>query len=541
MVKRVVLSILFIIILTFSFILDVIPAFASSGSTVGTTTSTLGTGRSNQRKTFYANGRHWIFYSDGTNIGWRTSTNGILWSDLSVIAADVNGYDINLCFDGTYASYAFVRSAALYYRRGLPNIDGSITWSAAEQTVVSANVTGTSQSIAVDTSNHAYIYYRDTNTGNSLMLRNDNTDGTWSTSAGYPLAITVTGYAGRVIALTANKMYVVYTKDSTTNILGKYYDGATWGSAENVTAYNPSIGYAYSITNINDNVEVSYLRVTTNQLRVATRDSSTGIWSESLVVDSTSSDWYPTLTSDSSNLYLFWINSIDKHIYYKTRVGGTWSGATDWLDESGDGIAAGIQNCITSSYSSYSSYISVLYETKNASPYNVKYSYISITTISTLPVTNVQMTPIGTLAQLNGSISSIVGSVNYSFDWGYDISYGRLISGGTTLVTGNYSGSLTDYDPNRTVHYRFKVYDGTSYTYGTDQSFNLAELGVGGIPYSNYQLNQGMLVVFAGASIFMIMRAFQDSTVAGIIVSVTLIFLYIALLIGMNGAVNNLL
>ena len=52
-----------------------------SASTVasGITTSTATTS-THQRKSFYANGRYWVFYSDATDMVYKTSLDGVSWS-----------------------------------------------------------------------------------------------------------------------------------------------------------------------------------------------------------------------------------------------------------------------------------------------------------------------------------------------------------------------------------------------------------------------------------------------------------------------------
>jgi hypothetical protein len=53
-------------------------------------TSTYTIRYAHQRKTFYANGRWWLFYSDGTNIVYQTSTDASTWSGKS---AGIRGCD----------------------------------------------------------------------------------------------------------------------------------------------------------------------------------------------------------------------------------------------------------------------------------------------------------------------------------------------------------------------------------------------------------------------------------------------------------------
>jgi hypothetical protein len=58
---------------------------------VATSTSSTATHTPSQRLSFYANGRHWVFYSDGSFFGWRTSTDGITWSDFTAITTQAYG------------------------------------------------------------------------------------------------------------------------------------------------------------------------------------------------------------------------------------------------------------------------------------------------------------------------------------------------------------------------------------------------------------------------------------------------------------------
>jgi len=104
-------------------------------STVGTSTANSATYAPFQRKSFYAAGRFWVFYSDGSNMVYRTSTDSSSWSSATTVRACTYGFKFSIWFDGTYLHYAYSDVSAIYYRRETPNSDGTITWSAAEQTV----------------------------------------------------------------------------------------------------------------------------------------------------------------------------------------------------------------------------------------------------------------------------------------------------------------------------------------------------------------------------------------------------------------------
>lgn len=92
-----------------------------------------------QRKSFYASGRHWVFYGDGKNMVYKTSRDAENWSGATTVRPCVQGYYFSVWFDGTcvhYAAYPGTSGSPLVYRRGIPESSGSITWSAPEQTVV---------------------------------------------------------------------------------------------------------------------------------------------------------------------------------------------------------------------------------------------------------------------------------------------------------------------------------------------------------------------------------------------------------------------
>lgn len=83
----------------------------------------------------------------------------------------------------------------LRYRRGTPNTDGSFTWDAAWQTVVSLGSAVGDFSLEVGSDGHVWVGY---GTGYSAdggidgpakAIRNDNTDGTWSTTEGFPVTV----------------------------------------------------------------------------------------------------------------------------------------------------------------------------------------------------------------------------------------------------------------------------------------------------------------------------------------------------------------
>jgi len=147
--------------------------------TTGTSTTSQAVQYLYQRKSFHANGRFWVFYSDGANLVYRSSTDGLSWGGTTIVRASFMGYYFSVWFDGTYVHYVCGRGIAgeaLLYRRGTPNTDGTITWSTPlEQTVCQAVPT-------------VSYYRRQTRAENKLWVM----DGSYSTTANYTTEI-VTG------------------------------------------------------------------------------------------------------------------------------------------------------------------------------------------------------------------------------------------------------------------------------------------------------------------------------------------------------------
>jgi hypothetical protein len=137
-----------LVILTLSVLILVLPSTLSQPaigpSTVGTTNVSyaLGNTEGYNHGGFYAVGRYWAWYTDGTNELLTSSTDGLTWSTPLIIRPGTGGAQFAGTFDGTYFHYVSSHShGQTVYRRGQPNSDGTITWSAPEQVVVTCGTT----------------------------------------------------------------------------------------------------------------------------------------------------------------------------------------------------------------------------------------------------------------------------------------------------------------------------------------------------------------------------------------------------------------
>ncbi len=394
-------------------------------STVGTSTSYYATQNPFQRKGFYANGRFWAFWADGTNMVYATSTDGASWTGKATVRTCTNGHHFSIWFDGTYFHYAYAYDAAIY-RRGTPNADSSITWSADEQTVSTTYNGACFPYVSVDSNGYVWIGYHEFTGAEYFpyVIKSGNNDGTWGdTPAGFPyrLSAILDGYwRVSIIPLTTGRMLAVYSSETYT-VRARRWDGSAWG-AETATTSLPFYCYCHSAVAEGDNVHLVFLKSSGYDiLYVKYTYSTNNFGSEVTVQAGATSTSVPVLSRDpaTGKLYCFYATKITgapaghtwNHIYYKTSVdgGGTWSAFTDWIDESTDVLL--VADCLTCFYQAYGSRIGLVYMTKTASPYNVRFTFLQLNTAPT----NDQLTLDLAGASYKGAKTLLAGKQDYKY------------------------------------------------------------------------------------------------------------------------------
>jgi cytochrome c biogenesis protein CcdA len=110
----------------------------SPSNTVGTATTVAAITANYQRKVFYANSYHWIFYCNGSHILYSTSQDGSTWNTPTAIREGISSSGISVLYEGgTYVYYAYASAAPsspVVYRKGQITSD-TINWE-NEQTAV---------------------------------------------------------------------------------------------------------------------------------------------------------------------------------------------------------------------------------------------------------------------------------------------------------------------------------------------------------------------------------------------------------------------
>ena len=402
--RRLLLILLALLFVTF----EALPAcVAATPSLVGTTSSAYSIFAPTQRKSFYANGRFWIFYiSNGYNIVYRTSVDGAAWTAPTNLRASsptwLYGYYFTIWFDGTYLHYAYTQSvtgAPIYYRRGIPNSNGTITWSADEQLAVSgvSQIYYTYPFVSVDSFGYPWIAYAWYNSSSSTWLppcvvKSSLNNGTWATASGFPYQLTTTTgeCMPSIIPLTSGKMLAAYAQNGGT-VRVRVWNGSSWLS-EASTSSNIVKGYEYrySIVAQGDDAHLVFLKNSTYDI-IYTKYSyaSNSFGNETVLVSGASSGSSPVMCINPStnDLYVFLATKTTgspsgwtaNHIYYikYTASSGTWGSWTDWIDESTEVLTAASE--LLCFYQAYGNYIGLAYLTKTSSPYNVKFAYLDVT------------------------------------------------------------------------------------------------------------------------------------------------------------------
>lgn len=320
-------------------------------STVGTSTTVSATNAQQQRKTFYANGYYWVFYSDGTNLVYRTSTDGTSWSSATIVRACTDGSHFDVGYFPDYNTgfvyYAYspgTTLAAIVFRRG--TISGnSITW-LAEQTVQSSSsvLHYANPALCIEDAGKVHIgFCRGTSTNHYWRdYSNTNNDGIGAWTSSGNLSAQSAGadhWRGTMIALTGAEAYTTYVL--TTPIYGRLYTAGAWAAEETATAVGQVV---HSTTAEGDDVHLAYYATTAFRKAYRKRTYGVGWGAEEEIHTAASVFIGITISVDiaTGDLYAFWGMrepgpSFEYNVYYsKKPSGGSWSAAAEFASNEDD-------------------------------------------------------------------------------------------------------------------------------------------------------------------------------------------------------------
>lgn len=426
---------------------------------------------------FYDENLLWVFYQDGAeanpSIYYRTSSDGETWSSPTLFRASVQRYSYEIWHDGTYIHYIAYVSGNILYRRGNPDSDGTIVWSATEQ---NTGLTVTDSYLTVTTTGQAMIVYNIY--PNADVVKNANSDGTWSTE--WTKEDLFTDYMvsdqARIVALTGGKAAIVAGKSDSPLRIQCYRGGDQddW-SAEKTTGQLES-SRSYSAVAQDDDVHIAYLDNVGNINYVKYQYSTNSFGTPVELYDGTGTTSWPDIALDESNndLYVFYEGDPDDDIIYycvSEDGGSNWSAPATYIDEGAiDGLPATdyYLNCDYTFDSS--SYIGVYYM---AGTYMLKFHSISTLTVSTISPTGIT----SIAATLRGEITET--AIGQASARGFQLNIIESPTGATDIdlssdcpcSTGVFSETVTDLEPDTIYYYRAYATDANGTVYGDWVSF----------------------------------------------------------------------
>lgn len=291
--------------------------------------------------TLYGTSGHYTYYSDGLNWAWwrrtgdnnvwySTSAGGLVWAAPTQVTSDgeaSSGSYFSLCFDGTYVHYIRrdVGSGAghMSYRRGDPESDGTITWSAAEQDINSGAVGSCSSfTITVKSTGHAFIAFVQSGLPDAVkVLNNTATDGSWSTGS-----TTSFSSLGSYVCLTADpdssNIYLsALGVKPDYDVRGRIYNGTSWsGSDEVISATDMTAIVGNGVWDTNGNYYQIWFWSSTGQPSYICKRSSAGSWGTPANFCTTpGAGFSASLSYDSiaNRIYIFYRRESTDDLYYK--------------------------------------------------------------------------------------------------------------------------------------------------------------------------------------------------------------------------------
>jgi len=293
------------------------------------------------KKTFYAAGRYWVFYAEGAisttkDLVYKSSINGVNWGSKTKLEESIFQYGhFAAYFDGTYIHLALLKEysgGSLNYRRGIPQSDGTILWSADFQLVKNFGSGDAARfiSIAADINGYPFIAYTNYPGGYNdfIVTKSSTNDGTWSTDPAFPY--TIDGSSSpfySVIIPLANGNILIIWNGSSDNMKQSLWNGATWSTTTIGSSWTTA---RYWDCGIDDSGIIHLVGYNSSDGKLYYQKRVNGVWSSEVEIVSSEDFLYPVMSvgkypQDNRNLYVFYY--IDEKVYMVSLVNGSWSAA----------------------------------------------------------------------------------------------------------------------------------------------------------------------------------------------------------------------
>lgn len=389
---------------------DTLPT-SSQSSLVGTT-DYRDLWESYQQRSFYDEGRFWVFYYNGTNGDhdhevYTSSTDGLNWNiaEAALTESIDASTSYSIWFDGTYV-HNFVScdwGTELIYERGVPYANGTIIWQ-MEQTIIGSAYNFTSQlgyvypQGCIDSNGNPWVAYEMYNSSSqtifgAYVIKSSTSGGTWNTASNFPYKLSnihpLAGFGEGVYPLIGGKVLAIYV--SSGHAYAQAWTGSSWlpETQTKVQVQGDQYGYfSWSAVSQGDYVNLVYGTADVNYgVGYERYDYATNTFvPETIVQTNPAENWGYTMTpitidTVTGNIYCFWINPVtglgDGHyneIVYKECINGIWDESPTLLcNVSACNIPSPLT--ISAPYYAYGGYLEVMFNTglPNTPPYNINF------------------------------------------------------------------------------------------------------------------------------------------------------------------------
>jgi len=380
-----VLGLIIVICLFFYFLSKVFADIASN--VVDTSTSSTATQKSSQRKTFYdsSNSLYWVFYNNGSAIEYSYSSNGSSWSSGGTTGVATSDFSVWYVSGTTTVYLAYDDSTGIKVEKGTLAAS-SIGWGTA--TVAGSSSYDAHVAISRDSNGMLWIAYhtgsttryayakRSTYADDPSLWDAPKTLGSGSSTAG-----TGFDYFSILPMTTSGNMYFIYDWFNTNacSIRGHLWtdSSSTMGGA--TTIVTPAADEYFPSSAVSMATDVVHLIYDDCSSGCSTggevfyAEYSSGSWNTPIAIDTNTSDLFPTLTKNGTDLYAFYIRS--NSIYYRKGVSpyasGNWGGPNTL-------VSSGTNTSLTSSYDNSNNYAIMTWTEGTSTPWNVRFYGLSL-------------------------------------------------------------------------------------------------------------------------------------------------------------------
>jgi hypothetical protein len=431
-----------------------------------------------QNKIFYALGRWWVWYADGTNFGWKTSADdGANWSSFSNYGPYFS-WQCDVWFDEPNNKVCVIHlvsgGVGDTYQEGTLNANGTISWDSVRAL---GGYNTEVPSLCKDSEGYPWYSYSEGGYGTHSYIRKATAKNGSSWDAPIQLFSKLSQYnTVQIIPLTNGKLLAVLA-NYTQPFKSRLFNGTAWESEVDASTHALSGETNFKLIPDGDNAHLIFRR---SDYRYYIKYSYGVGWGSEEVYQKYSDAEDPVITLKGPNdvrVYFFgWYGSPIYHsttLLYRDRTAGVWSDETLVYD-------AGTQRMrqMTCPFKIYNDHYTLMFNYKNSLPYDVM--FLGQTLPSTIPTvaTHDATDILFHSATLNGEITNTGGENcdERGFDWGiesgvYTHSWTETDSYGIGVFNHNITGLL-----NGTKYYfRAKAHNSVGWGYGTELSFIVLE------------------------------------------------------------------